>query len=134
MLPRPFHGSGGLHSNSEAGNHGRSRLHTKVIDQNRKKRVVDWTSDETGKGSEGSSKADLITEMLYCPASGGGYKTLGADKKTAPKFGAVFRRSDPHHPAMSAPFMVLMREYYRYLCRCGVATGFLNATVAFYEW
>jgi len=43
--------------------------------------VVDWTSDETGKGSEGSSKADLITKTLYCPAAEAGYKTLGADKK-----------------------------------------------------
>ena len=95
--------------------------------------MVDWTSDETGKGSEGSSKADLITKMLYCPAAEAGYKTLGADKKTAPDRSGCCR-SDPHHPALSAPFMVLMREYYRYLCRCGVAKGFLNATVAFYEW
>ena len=69
--------------------------HTKVFELNSKKHVVDWTSDETGKGSEGSSKADLITQTLYCPAAEAGYKTLGADKKTAPESGAVNTEAIP---------------------------------------
>ena len=69
--------------------------HTKVFELNSKKHVVDWTSDETGKGSEGSSKADLITKKLYCPAAEAGYKTLGADKKTAPESGAVNAEAIP---------------------------------------
>ena len=95
--------------------------------------MVDWTSDETGKCPEGSSKADLIKRKLSCPAAVAGYKSFGADKKP-PQSWSGSSRSDPHHPATSAPFMVLMRKYYRYLCRCGVAKGFLNALVAFYEW